>query len=642
VQLGDAAELAGVELAAARDAADALARAGILASQPEPAFAHHIIAAAIESDLQAHERAQMHAAAAAMLAARSASPERVAAHLLQTAPGGDVDAWTILHRAASDADERGAPDASIAYLTRALAEAPHGELRRTTLVALGAAEARAGLGSAVEHLREALQLASTPEQQAGVALELGRALALSGRLGEAVSVFEQALEAEIDDQSRELATLLELELVGAARFDPATRPLVGERLTRLSREVTGDTPAGRLVLAHLAFEQVYMAEPIERIVETAERALADDRLVAEQGTALPVTGLPVWALIFCERYEAAQRAADRVTQAARAQGSASGFSLASAIQATIACRVGRLAETEEWGRAALRPDTPRIEAPMALAALLDALVDTGQLQAADEALRAAGLAGEVPDLPIFAVFLNARSGLRLAGGDAEGALEDALAVGSRAAAWGNRNKTFVQWRASAALARLALGDRDGAAEIAREGVAGARAWGAARATGVELRALALAEGGEHGIELLGEAVVLLDSSGARLEAARANADLGAALRRQGQRRDARAPLLEALEAAVECGAHPLVEQVRTELRAAGSRPRSVAPPDSEALTASERRVARLAADGLTNPDIAQSLFVTTKTVEKHLSNAFRKLGIKSRSELAERLQSSAA
>ena len=638
--LGDVAQLAGVDLVTAREAADALARVAILTADPAPGFAHQIVAATVESDLQAHTRAHWHKRAADLLVSRGASPERVAAHLLKTAPGGDADAWTILHEAARDADARGAPDASIAYLTRALSEAPHGELRRATLVALGAAEAHAGLPPAVEHLTEALLLAATAAQRRAVALELGRALMLSGRLGEAVEVFERALEepVEPDQEQHELALLLELELVGAARFDRATRPLVGQRLTRIGREVSGGTPAERLVLAHVAFEMVYSAEPIERIVETAERALADRKLLSEQGTALPVTGLPVWAMIFCERYESAQRAADAVLRAARAQGSVSGFSLASAIQATIAGRLGRLAETEEWARAALRPDTPRIEAPMALAALIDALVDTGQLGAAKEALRAAGLTGEVPDLPIFAVLLGARARMRLAEGNPEGALADAIAVGERAAAWGNRNKTLVQWRAAAALARMALGDVAGAREIASEGVAGAREWGAARAIGIELRALGCVEGGEEGIDLLTEAVGVLEATGARLELARANADLGAALRRRGLRRDARPPLLEALEGAMACGAHVLVEQIRTELRAAGARPRGVVRSGVDALTASERRVARLAADGLTNREIAQALFVSRATVESHLHSAYGKLDIGSRRELSQALE----
>jgi DNA-binding NarL/FixJ family response regulator len=106
------------------------------------------------------------------------------------------------------------------------------------------------------------------------------------------------------------------------------------------------------------------------------------------------------------------------------------------------------------------------------------------------------------------------------------------------------------------------------------------------------------------------------------------------LRRDGQRTAARAPLLEALELAHRCGAGALVDRVRHELRAAGARPRSVIRTGADALTPSERRVAELAAGGLPNAEIAQTLFVTTRTVETHLTAAYRKLGITSRTALS--------
>ena len=118
------------------------------------------------------------------------------------------------------------------------------------------------------------------------------------------------------------------------------------------------------------------------------------------------------------------------------------------------------------------------------------------------------------------------------------------------------------------------------------------------------------------------------------EAARALADLGSALRRLRRPADARDPLRRALELADASGATALAEHVRTELHASGVRPRTSALTGVESLTASERRVASLAAEGGSNRDIAQMLFVTPKTVEVHLSNAYRKLGVRSRRELA--------
>ena len=124
------------------------------------------------------------------------------------------------------------------------------------------------------------------------------------------------------------------------------------------------------------------------------------------------------------------------------------------------------------------------------------------------------------------------------------------------------------------------------------------------------------------------------ASTARLEHAKALAALGSALRHARRPAEAREPLREALELADACGAPALADEVRSELYAAGARPRTDAMAGVAALTATERRVAELAAGGETNRDIAQALFVTPKTVEVHLSNAYRKLGIRSRRELS--------
>jgi DNA-binding NarL/FixJ family response regulator len=166
--------------------------------------------------------------------------------------------------------------------------------------------------------------------------------------------------------------------------------------------------------------------------------------------------------------------------------------------------------------------------------------------------------------------------------------------------------------------------------------ADAESWGTRRVIGMALRAEALsATDGACRVELLEQAVDTLAASPARLEHARALTDLGAALRRtRGAAPQARDTLREALDAADACGAPALADRARAELRAAGARPRRPRISGVEALTASERRIASMAAGGLSNPEIAQALFVTKKTVEAHLGSAYRKLDINSRAQLA--------
>ena len=143
------------------------------------------------------------------------------------------------------------------------------------------------------------------------------------------------------------------------------------------------------------------------------------------------------------------------------------------------------------------------------------------------------------------------------------------------------------------------------------------------------------------IEDLYSAIEYLQRSPRRLVHARALVDLGAALRRAGHRSDARDPLRAGYGLARECGAHTLAETARLELAASGIRLRRERLTGTEALTASERRIAYAAAAGASNAEIAQTLFVTVKTVEMHLTHAYRKLDITKRAELPKALTGTA-
>ena len=184
---------------------------------------------------------------------------------------------------------------------------------------------------------------------------------------------------------------------------------------------------------------------------------------------------------------------------------------------------------------------------------------------------------------------------------------------------------------------LLLGERERARTLAGSELADARVFGGRRALGIALRVAGLAQGGTAGLRLLGESVEVLQDSPALLERAKSLAELGAALRRAGQRTAARPPLAQALDLAAGCGARPLAGRAYEELTAAGGRPRRERRHGVDALTPSELRVARLAAEGRTNRQIAHGLYVTPKTVETHLAHAYAKLGISQRNELPQAL-----
>jgi ATP/maltotriose-dependent transcriptional regulator MalT len=263
--------------------------------------------------------------------------------------------------------------------------------------------------------------------------------------------------------------------------------------------------------------------------------------------------------------------------------------------------------------------------------LFDVLLETGGFDEAQRELDAAGFDGPLPDFWWFAPLRFVRARLRLAQGRTEEAVEELRARLN----W--REKSNPANDPVASTMGLALHSLDEDPEEVERLLGweldAAREWGTPRGIGIALRAQGLVESGERGIELLTESADVLRSSPARLELAHSLTDLGSARRRANQRSDAREPLREALELATRCGATRLADRARQELAASGAKPRRVMLSGVESLTPSEVRVARLAAGGMSNREIAQELFVSVKTVETHLGSAYRKLDISSRREL---------
>lgn len=218
--------------------------------------------------------------------------------------------------------------------------------------------------------------------------------------------------------------------------------------------------------------------------------------------------------------------------------------------------------------------------------------------------------------------------------EAEDDLRRTIAAGD-ARGWTSPFATRARLRLSELLATR--GDRDEALELADHDVAVARAAGTQGALGAALRVRAKALPAEQALETLREAVDVLGPGPMGMELGWALHDLGAGLRRRSLRSDARDALRRALDLAARAESTLLTRLVRAELEAAGGRPRRERLSAAEALTPSERRVAELAADGLSNREIAEALWVTRKTVEHHLGHAYGKLGIRSRAGLPDAL-----
>jgi ATP/maltotriose-dependent transcriptional regulator MalT len=323
----------------------------------------------------------------------------------------------------------------------------------------------------------------------------------------------------------------------------------------------------------------------------------------------------------------AERVLDERLDDARARHASYRIGPLIALRSDVRFRAGALEDAEADAEAALTIYSAggRMGTLMATAWLVQALTEQGRLAAAAAAV--AAFDGPDDTYPSL-LLLHARGRLRLAAGDAARALVDLLECGRWLRLMGELNPAIMDWRSQGALALAKLGRPDEALALAEEELALARAFGAPRALAIALR-VSGALSGE--LERLQESVNTLDGSPAVLEHARSLTQLGIALRHRRRIVEAREPLRRALELADRCGATPLAELARAELRIAGGRARRTAPG---ALTTNEQRVAELAATGLSNREIAETLFVSHKTIEKHLSAAYQKLGIGARGELA--------
>ena len=628
-----AAQLAGLDDETASGAAEALADAVIF----EPgrlAFVHPLVRSSVYSELSAQERARAHQRAARLLTSAEETPDRIAAHLLATHPGGDAETVQTLREAARDARNRGAPDVAVTYLQRALAEPPSIELEPVIAHELGTAALSAGkLELAIEKLRQATRNLAEGRLRAEAASALGSALFLADRPEEAMTDLT-ALISALPESEHEQGLRLQATRWAAVRGGSVA---VWRRLQQAGERfvVTSGTPrtiGERLHVAAAAYEAARTGTADEAR-ELALQALADGRLLDDPGPESGAFWIAPSVLFFAYADDDAARISTDVIEWAKQHGSLPAFSMAAQLRAYASVRRGLLAEAEADAASTLEQQ-PAPQTLYAHVALVNVLLARGKTTEAGDVFAQVrpepAATGQIR-------YLQTRARIRAASHRPEDALDDLFACGQLEREWEIRTPAFATWRTDAAPLLASVDRLDEARALAREELERCRAFGAQAPLGASLRTLGLLERGDTGIELLEEAVAHLERSPARLEHALALVELGAAIRRAGRRADAREPLRNALELARVLGAEAVATRAHDELVSAGARPRRDPTESRSNLTASELRVSRLAAEGKTNREIAQALFVTENTIETHLRSVFRKLEIRSRSQLARAL-----
>jgi DNA-binding CsgD family transcriptional regulator len=632
-ELRHAAALAGLELNPVARAADALAQIGVLRPTRPLQFVHPLVHAAVYEAIPPGRRSSMHRAAARLLVADAASPDLVAVHLLNAEPAGELWAVEALRAAASAASVSGAPGQAAGYLRRALTEPPAPEARGRLLYELGAVELLAREAAATDHLAHALAATEDPRARGEIALLLGRAAVSTGRLVEARELLEPVIEELAETQPGVIARLEAYRSV-AGVWDPRFAAELERDLPRLRALAERDAAAGRSLLLLIAFRSAFDGGDRAEILALVERGLDEGRLLeSESAESIEIT----WAtraLTFIDELDRADRLLDELVADSRKRGSVMGYAAASAWRAAIALRRGLIGQAEADARSAVELVTTHglyFMAPYAYSFLGEALIELGELEQARVLLEGAEL-GPMQGTRPEARFLHTRARARAARGDSQGAIADLRACQAQES-FGFRNPNVLAWRSTLALA-LPQSSREEALALVDMELDLARRIGQPRGIGVALRARGLLCEGEEQILLLRQATSVLEACPSRLELARALTDLGAALRRASRRSEALPLLRRGLDLAAACGASVLAARARAELVNAGARPRRQRLSGIEALTASERRVAEMAAAGMTNREVAQALFVTMKTVALHLTHVYEKLDITGRTQLA--------
>ncbi|WP_369223831.1 LuxR C-terminal-related transcriptional regulator [Streptomyces sp. R39] len=599
-----------------------------LGADGRPHFPHPLLRDAILTGVPAARRRTAHRAIAEAMLRQDAPAEAVAGHLLATGPVDAPWAVALLQDAAAVALYEDRAEDAVAYLRRALEEPLPDDRRQRLLTELGSLEYAAPRSTAaIPRLAEAVRMPAAPQDRVRAAVALGTALTGRGRTRKAVELL-RSVDGELDGHP-DLVRTLHTASVLLSDQDQEVRQEVYRRLSETadrSPELVG-TAGQALLVRHAASAGLTSARDAMRRLRTllAETAdpLTEPFLV---GTAATVAQ---WA----DELDEADRLVDRGLTGQRPD------LLHPMHQALLNCRTDIAGARADYARLAAVPGP--VAPTNAHAHTLIALVETGRgAQAAD---LVAGIdLREAPDSWELNRFLFARGVVRAATGDPAAALHDFLECGRRQTAREVISPVVTPWRTAAAECRLALDRPLEAVALAEEELRLARVWGTPRTVGRALRVLGTAIGGRRGLELTEEAVGLLRDCGpAGTEPALALIALGRRLTAAGETARARDCLREAAEHAERLGAARLLELTEQILRKGGARsPRR--RTGAASLTGSERRIAELAAEGRTNVEIAALLHLARRTVETHLTHAYRKLGIRRRTDLRPALEQPAS
>ncbi|MGW7467825.1 AAA family ATPase [Streptomyces xantholiticus] len=629
------AVLADVDRASAEEAVTALRHAGALS--PDGAdVVHDSVRDALLEPLSVSQRAELHARAALLLSDAGSPAEQVARHLMELPQVGEPWMAAVLRDAAAWAEQRGAFSDAAGFLRRALeAEPDDAEVRLRLALAVTPTDplaASALFRAALADVTDTTARARIAIQYAMACLTVPLPASYRAELLEALEAARDTLrnDSQTDVHLRDQVAAV-LLLMGRRRTDTAGREPRGPATAPHQVRTGLSDPLQTAALG--ALHDALSGHSRERAVREVRRVLA---------AAAPVQ--PLWlqivaaaTLALADETADAHAALDTVLRRTADEPTSWTRVVAMTTRSTLLRRDGAVFDATAVAREAI--DTvgeSGSDAWMrkARAVLASALVDQGEPQRAERLLDGVSRAGTSGSAIEDQLYLYARARARWAAGHPAQALRLLRECGSAQEAAGVVNPVVAPWWAEACLILAAMRRPADGREIAEQGAERARLWGTPRALGLAALARGVLTAGRAGVDLLAESVHHLSRSPAVAECARAEYALGRALLLHGDETTARDRLRRAASLAGGCGALTLAESAGNLLVSAGGRMQgATGTPPGGLLTTTELKVAGLAVSGASNRQIAQRLFVTVRTVESHLTNVYRKLGVRRRDGL---------
>jgi DNA-binding CsgD family transcriptional regulator len=569
-------------------------------------------------------------------------PDRRAWHRAQAAPEPDEDVAGELERSAGRARARGGLAAAAAFLERGVILTPDPARRAGRALAAANTKFQAGAFGAAQDLLAVAEAGPLSEfEQARVDLLRAQLAFATNRGGDAPALLVKAAR-RLEPIDTGLARATYLDALTASTLagrlaSPGGHTLEVARAASAAPRPPGDPSVPDLLLDGLAanFNDGYAAGV--PFLRQALTAFGSGMSADEELRWLWLTTLAALHLWDDERWD---MLSSRYVELARKTGALSELPLALSTRSMMLLFAGDVATatalTDE-GRAVIDATGSQFApyAAMGLAALQGRQAEVSALiedTASDVALRGEGIAMSVAE------WANAllHNGL--------GRYPEAMRAAQQALHYqeypGMHYPGIANWAAAELVEASARSGMTGIATDTYRWIAEmTSASGTNWALGVEARSCALVTEGNAAEGLYQDSIMHLDRSRVRAELARAHLLYGEWLRRQRRRTDAREQLRTAHGMLEAMGMEAFAERARRELQATGetARKRTAVTGRDEELTAQEAQIARLARDGLSNPEIGARLFLSPRTVQHHLGSVFTKLGITSRSHLSHAL-----